>query len=145
MALQHNGQHHSSEITENEIQNAEWKIPGIDKLQNFWWKKRSVLHHGKGNRQPNEKPRNFPAMVDDRKNNTDCKENPSNHRPITSLPIIYKIHTSVLTSRMNHHIESTTLSRQNRKDTRKNTFGTIDQLLINKTIQEDAKKKKKNL
>ena len=72
-------------------------------------------------------------------------QNPSNYRPITCLPIIYKIQTSIITSRMNHHIATNNIIPQEQKGNSSNTFGTIDQLLINKMIQEDAKKKKKNL
>ena len=46
---------------------------------------------------------------------------------------------------MNHHIESNNIIPTEQKENSRNTFGTIDQLLINKMIQEDAKKKKKNL
>ena len=45
---------------------------------------------------------------------------------------------------MNHHIESNNIIPSEQKRNSRNTFGTIDQLLINKMIQEDAKKKKKN-
>ena len=72
-------------------------------------------------------------------------QNPSNYRPITCLPIIYKIQTSIITSRMNHHIATNNIIPQEQKGNSSNTFGTIDQLLVNKMIQEDAKKKKKNL
>ena len=46
---------------------------------------------------------------------------------------------------MNHHNESNNIIPTEQKEDSRNTFGTIDQLLINKMIQEDAKKKKKNL
>ena len=70
-------------------------------------------------------------------------QDPSNYPPITCLPIIYKIHTSVITSRITHHIETNNIIPTEQKGNSTNTFGTIDQLLINKMIQEDAKKKKK--
>ena len=72
-------------------------------------------------------------------------QDPSNYRPITYLPFIYKIHTSVITSQMNHHIEANNIIPPEQKGSYSNTFGTIDQLLINKMIQDDAKKREKNL
>ena len=70
-------------------------------------------------------------------------QDPSNYRPITYLPFIYKIHTSVITSQMNHRIKANNIIPPEQKGSYSNTFGTIDQLLINKMIQDDAKKRKK--
>ena len=46
---------------------------------------------------------------------------------------------------MNHHITANNIIPAQQKGNSCNTFGTIDQLLINKMIQEDARTKKKNL
>ena len=70
-------------------------------------------------------------------------QDPSNYHPITCLPVIYKIHTNVITSRITHHIETNNIIPPEQKGNSTNTFETIDQLLINKMIQEDAEKRKK--
>ena len=143
-------------ITESEIQKAtskfaNWKSPGIDRIQNFWWKKFSSLHKitaailNNLMVEPNITPQwlttGRTTLVAKKKETQD----PSNYRPITCLPIIYKIHTSVITSRITHHIETNNIIPPEQKGNSTNTFGTIDQLLINKMIQEDAEKRKKNL
>ena len=135
-------------ITESEIQKAiskfaNWKSPGIDRIQNFWWKKFSSLHKITAAILPNITPQwlttGRTTLVGKKKETQD----PSNYRPITCLPTIYKIHTSVITSHITHHIETNNIISPEQKGNSTNTFGTIYQLLINKMIQEDAKKRKK--
>ena len=72
-------------------------------------------------------------------------EEPSNYRPITCLPIIYKIMTNMITKRMKEHMMINNLIPEEQKGCMPNTLGTIDQLLIDKMILEDAKKNKKDL
>ena len=136
-------------ILESEIQKAtskfpNWTSPGIDRIQNFWWKKFSSLHKitaailNNLMVEPNITPQwlttGRTTLVAKKKETQD----PSNYRPITCLPIIYKINTSVITSRITHHIETNNIIPPEQKGNSTNTFGTIDQLLINKMIQEDA-------
>ena len=70
--------------------------------------------------------------------------NPSNYRPITCLPIMYKILSSIVTFRMSHHINANKVIWNEQKGNASNTYGTIDQLIINKMVIDDVKLKQWN-
>lgn len=143
-------------ITKEEIKSAtskfqNWKSPGIDKLHNFWWcylsnlhpKLADILHHTINN--PHETPQWLttgrttlvPKKLD--------TKNPANYRPITCLPIIYKILTNVITNRMKHHIEINHIVPDEQKGCSNATYGTIDQLSINGMVMTDAVRKSRNI
>lgn len=140
-----------NEIAESTSKFANWKSPGIDKLQNFWWKKLTNIHGKTASLIDNtvQNPYTIPSWLTTGRTTLISKKpdtkNPSNYRPITCLPIIYKILTSIITSRMSHHIEAYNIIPPEQKGNASNTYGTIDQLIINKMILEDAKKKKRNI
>ena len=76
---------------------------------------------------------------------TEDTKNSKNYRPITCLPTTYKMLTSIITERVYNHLDENDLLPKEQKGCRKGSYGCKDQLLINKAIIEDAKKKKKNL
>ena len=71
--------------------------------------------------------------------------NPKNFRPITCLPTMYKILTSILTDRIYAFLDKNNILPPEQKGCRKESYGCKDQLLINKMIIEEVKSKKKNL
>ena len=71
--------------------------------------------------------------------------NPKNYRPITCLPTIYKVLTSILSDRILAHLEMHDLLPTEQKGCKKGSYGCKDQLLINKMILEDCSNHKKNL
>jgi len=141
----------SNEIAESSSKFANWKSPGIDNIQNFWWNKLTVFHNKTAQimnsivKDPTTCPNWFTTgrtTLVPKKAET---RNPSNYRPITCLPIVYKILTSIITSRMAHHIQANSIIPTEQKGNASNTFGTIDQLIINKMIMEEAKHKNRNI
>jgi len=70
---------------------------------------------------------------------------PNNYRPITCLTITYKILTSIITERMYTFLEHNSILPQEQKGCKRNSYGCKDQLLINKMILENCKKKNRNL
>ena len=106
-----------SEITTNEIESAtsefsNWKSPGLDKFYNLWWNKLTTLY-------PKAavafvklivQPENCPnCLTTDQTTLIAKKEptrNPSNYRPITCLPVMYKMLSNIVTSRMSRHINA---------------------------------------
>jgi len=71
--------------------------------------------------------------------------NPQNYRPIACLSTFYKVLTSILTERSYTHIIKNDIIPEEQRGCARNSFGCKDQLLINKMIIEDCKKKKENL
>ena len=75
----------------------------------------------------------------------DETNNPKNYRPITCLPTMYKILTSILSDRAYKHLTINNLLPVEHKGCSKGSYGSKDQLLINKAIIEMAKSTKRNL
>ena len=142
-----------SEITTNEIESAtsefsNWKSPGLDKLHNFWWNKlhpKVAVAFDKLIVQPE----NCPDWLTTGQTTLIAKKeptrNPSNYRPITCLPIMYKILSSIVTSRMSPHINANKIILNEQKGNASNTFDTIDQLIINKMVMDNVKLKQRNI
>ena len=128
-----------------------WKSPGIDNLQNYWWHKFHASHnqltkiYNEMLKNPDDIPtwmfkgitRLIPKKTDTR--------NPANYRPITCLPIIYKILSGILTSRMMEHLQTNNLIPEEQKGGIADCYGCIDQLIINSMVLDDAKQRNKNL
>jgi len=121
-----------SPITTEEIKTAtsnfsNWKSPGLDKIQNFWWKKLTNVHQRTSSifdhllQHPEECPEwlttGRTTLVSKKKQTHD----PANCRPITCLPTIYKVLTSIITSRMNYHVEVNNIIPKEQKGGTNNT------------------------
>ena len=68
-----------------------------------------------------------------------------NYRPIALLNIMYKIYTSCLNTFLNDHLMNNNIITPEQAGGKKGVWGTTEQLLINKTIVNDAKQKRRNL
>ncbi|XP_050561144.1 uncharacterized protein LOC126912570 [Spodoptera frugiperda] len=144
------------EITESDIANVtarlhNWKSPGIDKVHNFWYKKLTILHKhiaknlteivlGK-QRIPEFIATGITYMLPKAKHSPQ----PSQYRPITCLPTIYKILTSAITIKINSHIERHKIMAEEQKGCRRGHMGCKEQLIIDSTIHKHATSKNRNL
>ena len=72
-------------------------------------------------------------------------QDPQNYRSITCLTTTYKILTSIITERMFPFLEENSIPPQEQKECKRNSYGCKDQLLINKMILENCRKKNRNL
>ena len=126
-----------SEITTNEIESAtsefsNWKSPGLDKLHNFWWNKLTTLYSkvAVAFEKLIIQPENCPDWLTTGQATLIAEKeptrNPSNYRPITCLPVMYKILSSIVTSGMSHHINTNKIIPNEQKGKASNTYGTID-------------------
>ena len=70
---------------------------------------------------------------------------PSNYRPITCLPTTFKLMTTIIDESMLNYLENNSLIPDEQKSNRRKSRGTKDQLLIDKMILRNAKRRKKNL
>ena len=60
--------------------------------------------------------------------------NPGNYRPITCLPIIYKLLSKILSNKMKEHLQKNKLIPDEQKGCMANCYGTLDQLLIDQMV-----------
>ena len=143
-------------ITQDELQTAlmktnNWKSPDPDAVPSFWLKQLTALHQHLLNvyNQAIEDPERLPNWFTRAQTYLlpNCKdtENPKNYRPIACLSTSYKVLTSILTERSYTHITKNNILPEEQRGCIRNSYGCKDQLLINKMIMEDCKKKKKNL
>ena len=70
---------------------------------------------------------------------------PSNYRPITCLPTTFKLMTVIIAEAIQNHLEQNGLIPEEQKGNRRKSRGTKDQLLIDKMILRNAKRRKTNL
>lgn len=132
-------------------QTSNWKSPGVDQLHNFWLKKMTVLHAdladtlNQGFLDAGSLPDWFTEGITSLLPKNDDTRNPKNYRPITCLSTSYKLLTSIINSRVYHHLIQFDLLPLEQKGCRKDSYGCKDQLLTNKAIMLNCKKKLKNL
>ena len=58
---------------------------------------------------------------------------------------MYKMLSSIVTSRMSHYIDADKIISNEQKENANNTYGTIDQLIINKIVMDNVKLKQRNI
>ena len=69
----------------------------------------------------------------------------SNYRPITCLPIMWKLLTGIISERLYIYLEETNTIPHQQKGCRRKCRGTKDQLLIDKMVMKNSKRRKTNL
>ena len=130
---------------------ANWKSPGPDKLPKFWIKQFKSLHKPMAEAYSEiiKDPKQTPDwLVEGTTNLLPKKEETwihKNYRPIACLPTTFKILTSVITDRLYSHLEKEAIMKPEERGGKKDCYGYRDQLMINNTIIENCKKRKKNL
>ncbi|KAL1461991.1 hypothetical protein WDU94_013846 [Cyamophila willieti] len=135
-------------ITTEDVQNAikrshSWKAPGIDKIHNYWSKYITATHTklaellNQAIDDPTKIPEFFTQGLTYLKPKTNETNNPTKYRPITCLPTIYKILTSVITSKVNEHLTNNNIMKEEQKGSRKNSRGCKEQLIIDQNITMD--------
>jgi len=70
---------------------------------------------------------------------------PSNFRPITCLPTLWKLFSFLVSKLIYKHLDETNLLPPEQKGCRKKSRGTKDHLLVDKLVMDMAKHKKRNL
>ena len=69
----------------------------------------------------------------------------SNYRPITSLPIMWKLLASVIADQIYAHLDQENLLPEEQKGCRKGSTGTNDLLYIDRAVIKEVKSRNKNL
>ena len=126
-----------------------WKSPGIDKIHNFWLKYLVSLHGQliSGYNEIIKNPINIPEWMTKGITYLLPKSkdtlHPKNYRPITCLPVIYKILTSLISERIYSYLQKNNILPEEQKGCRKKSRGCKDQLLVSQMVMQHAKKFKK--
>ena len=69
----------------------------------------------------------------------------SNYRPITCLPILWKLLTGIISERLYNYLEETNTIPHQQKGRRRKCSGTKDQLLIGKMVMMNSKRRETNV
>ena len=128
-----------------------WKSPGPDLVQGYWLKNFSSLH-GRIAQQLNDCLRqgNVPSWMTQGRTVLIRKDSnkgniPSNYRPITCLPICWKLFTSIIADSLYTFFDDNKLLPEEQKGCRKGSRGTNDLLYIDQRMMKEARQRRKNL
>ena len=127
-----------------------WKAPGCDLIQTFWWKKLNAVHERLpvqlqavlGGCVPDWLVCGCTTLIQKAKSKGPI---PSNYRPITCLPTIWKLLTSILANVVNQHLVDNNLSFGEQRGCKRGARGTMDHLCVDKAILQEVHQRKKNL
>ncbi|CAD7079165.1 unnamed protein product [Hermetia illucens] len=128
-----------------------WKAPGVDKIHNFWLKRFKSTHRILANQfnqmiaDPDLVPPFFTKGITfliPKEQGASC---PSKCRPITCLPTIYKVFTSVLCANISKHLDVHKLIAEEQKGCAKGSRGCKEQLIIDTVAVKQAVHQKRNI
>ena len=122
-----------------------WKAPGKDGVQGYWLKNLTSLHpriavqlnHILDGERPSP---DWVCLKDQAKGSA-----ADNYRPIPCILLMWKLMTAMLAGKMCSHLERENVLPSEQKGCRKGSHGTKDQLLIDKTVLRDCKRRHTNL
>ena len=142
-------------LTKEEAVNAirkkrNWSAPGPDRITNYWWKKAYSLHEGVSSAFMSivQHDHEYPLWFAEGKTSLIPKAgefSSEDQRPITCLNNMYKWFTSCMLKPMNQHLDKYALIEGEQRGAKVGCSGTIDNLLIDRMVCEDSKRKKRNL
>ena len=128
-----------------------WKSSGSDGVHGHWSKSFTTLHDTIV-QQLGEilTSREVPSWMVNGKTTLIVKDKTkgnlvSNFRPITCLPMMWKLFTGIIAEEIYSHLESNNILPVEQKGCRKKSRGNKDQLLIDKMILKNSKKRMTNL
>ena len=128
-----------------------FKSPGPDQITNFWLKQVTALHPlylTAFNRILNGEE-SAPLWLSEGMTRLLPKSAethlPNKYRPICCLPTTYKLLTAIIAARLYNHLDTNDLLSVQQKGCIKDCLGTKDQLLLNKAVLENCRKRATNL
>ena len=141
----------SEMLSKKLMQFANFKAPGVDRIPNFWLKQITSLHEHYSicfNRLiagEEEEPKWFTTGMTTLIPKTQETHLPNKYRPICCLSTTYKLLTGLIADDIYDHLEKNLFLENQQTGCRRKCLGTKDQLLINKSILEDCRRRHKNL
>ncbi|KAL1448298.1 hypothetical protein WDU94_008925 [Cyamophila willieti] len=143
-------------ITYNDIQKAtkylsNWKSPGMDNIQNYWIKYLTNCHNvlAKQFQECVQDPKKMPSFLTEGITymipKSEKIDDPAMYRPITCLPTMYKVFTSIMKMKIYDHISRNNIMSEEQIGSRSSTFGTKESLTIDTIVCKQAKEKCRNV
>ena len=128
-----------------------WKSPGPDLVQGFWLKNFSSLH-GRVRAQLKECLDSgfVPSWLTEGRTSLLQKDKSegniaSNYRPITCLPLMWKLLSAVIADQIYGHLDQQKLLPEEQKGCRKRFRGTNDLVYIDRAVIREVNSRKKSL
>ena len=128
-----------------------WKAPGHDGIHGFWFKK-FISIHGRlalemnrclqGTQVPEWMTKGKTTLI---QKNPSKGTAPNNYRPITCLPMMWKIRTAQIREKIYYSLTSRGLFPDEQKGCRKGFRGTADLLYIDQHTLNENKERRKSL
>lgn len=129
-----------------------WKSPGPDKLQNFWYKRLTCTHEKIAAilTECIKHPDLFPAWLSQGvtyllPKSASFQGDPAKGRPITCLNTIYKILTACISNALYEHLTNNNIMAEEQKGCVRMAKGCKEQLTIDQIVLEQASKDSRNL
>lgn len=130
---------------------ANWRSPGCDNIQAYWWKHFNCVHSilSKQFNEALENPSKIPPFFTEGityllPKNKDV-DNPQNFRPITCLPVGYKIFTSIIAGKINDHLTNNNIMAWQQNGCKAKAKGSKEWLILDSVVANHARVKKRNL
>lgn len=140
-----------TDITQATNKTHNWKSPGVDGIHNYWYKKFTCTHTYLAKhindilKHPQRTPKFLTQGITYMKPKDTDTKNPAKYRPITCLPTLYKILTSVLTDKIYTHCTNNNILAEQQKGCAKGSMGCKEQLIIDSIITKQAHTKHRNI
>jgi len=130
----------------------QWRSPGIDGVHGYWWKHLTCVHPQlvRATQQVFNGCDELPAWMTMGKTTllpktTPPTDKPNDYRPITCLPIQYKIMTAAISKIMWRHINNHNILAPQQRGCVPRSLGCKEHLMFDKLVMEDARAKQRNL
>ncbi|XP_060525287.1 uncharacterized protein LOC132701423 [Cylas formicarius] len=122
-----------------------WKAPGPDGIQNFWYKKFTAVRSKLADILSLilDNPQSAPSFLTKGMTyllpKTDYPiKDPSKYRPITCLPTIYKILNGIIANKLYQHMDDNNFLSEEQKGCRRHAQGCKEQLAIDNVVTRNA-------
>ena len=138
-------------VTQKVKKMANWSTAGTDGLHVYWLKHVTSAHERIGSQLSDCLANSsIPAWMTEGKTHLLIKDHakgpqPGNMRPITCLPAMWKLLTGIVADSMYRHLDSNHLLPTQQKGCKKNSRGCKEQLMIDKLILKNCKRRKQSL
>ena len=127
-----------------------WKAAGPDQVHAYWLKKLTNLHERLAQQMQQAIEGGIPQWMGTGRTVLIMKDKEKgavveNYRPITCLPTTWKLLTSILAEEIYNHLDKNKVLPVEQKGCRKSSRGTKDQLLIDKMVLRNCKRRHTDL